>query len=156
MREIKFRGKRLDNGEWLYGNLVELRNPFNPNDAPACFIMPKEVNIAAPDSIAEQEVVDPDTVGQFTGLLDKNGREIYEGDVLLLPSNGKIDAYERGEELSQPNRLHFAVVWAKQCQGFGLCSPYEALFNAPDVAGMAAVDRMYIIGNIHDNPELMQ
>ena len=135
MREIKFRGKRLDNGEWLYGNLVELRNPFNPNDAPACFIMPKEVNIAAPDSIAEQEVVDPDTVGQFTGRIDKNGKDIYEGDILIEP--GIFD-------------LPRTVFWDHRFMRFGNIAPSTCGYIA-----LHDYSKPEVIGNIHDNPELL-
>ena len=136
MREIKFRGKRLDNGEWLYGNLVELRNPFNHEDSPACFIMPKEVNIADADSIAEQEVVDPGTVGQFTGLLDKNGKEIYEGDILIEPSIFDLPR---------------TVFWDHRFMRFGNISPSTCGYIA-----LHDYSKPEITGNIHDNPELLK
>lgn len=137
MREIKFRGKRLDNGEWLYGNLIELRNPFNQADSPVCFIMPKEVNIAEPDSIAEQEVVDPATVGQFTGLLDKHGEEIYEGDVVRTLS-GFVGYMRYNERFIR----------------FEVAAPHESYDNERNPDGVPR-ESWEVIGNIHDNPELL-
>lgn len=71
MREIKFRGKRLDNGEWIEGDLLRMNGHW--------FIFPDP----APEGIDKYEV-DPATVGEFTGLKDKNGKEIYEGGPLVF------------------------------------------------------------------------
>ena len=163
MREIKFRGKRLDNGEWVYGNLVELRNPFNHEDSPACFIMPKEVNIADPDSIAEQEVVDPATVGQFTGRLDSEGREICEGDVIKVIHSF---ALAFGCNRKQKIRGAYDLEWQKDDfgqDGVTYFRNYQIELGRRDfwIGRNGSVQHPlrnlsgFIIGNIHDNPELL-
>lgn len=147
MREIIFRGRK-SNGEWVYGDLVTVETTYG---------RPSRKEILPFDAVLFENTkeVEEDTIGQFTGLHDKNGKEVYEGDILLLPANTKVKAYEKGDFVEDKFVQRFAVVWAKQCQGYGLCQPYEAKFEAPYVVGMAAVDRMFVIGNIHDNPELL-
>jgi uncharacterized phage protein (TIGR01671 family) len=66
MRDIKFRGKRLDNGEWAYGDLTHYED---------------QVWIGMDDGRPEHEV-DPSTVGEFTGITDLNNKEVYEGDIV--------------------------------------------------------------------------
>ena len=119
MREIKFRGKHLD--KWLYGSLH-----MNESGQPA---------IATPSSF-HFRCVDPDTVGQYTGLKDADGREIYEGDVVR---------YENCICLVVYNSTRFAS-FALRKDGWAFDHYFGEAFEASECQ---------VIGNVHDNPSLL-
>lgn len=126
-RQIKFRGKSLNNGEWFYGNLfigdVDGRTHISTTKR-GC------LNI------------DPDTVGQFTGLLDKNGKEIYEGDILLV--------YEVWHGETGKVKIYNEVGIKDGCFGYiGEVSGELLPFCDNKVTEEIA-------GNIHDNHELLK
>lgn len=121
MRTIKFRGKRLDNGEWVHGSLAETHGKL--------FIgIPTDLD--NPVYMMDWHEVDSNTVGQFTGLLDKNGKGIYEGDVLGYPEDEDF--------------LFEIVIFKDGC--FMVKDIYTTI-------AMNTIDTEYrtIIGNIHDN-----
>lgn len=142
MREIKFRGKREDDGKWVYGDLIQaqsgatsIRANLNPYDIDNDFRIVRGRVIS----------VNPDTVGQHTGLKDKNGKEIYEGDIvktpLLDPIFGDIlaDAWCNAEIKFQ--------------NGSFVVSYYKGSHN---IYLQDLCDKIKIIGNIHDSPELLK
>lgn len=126
MREIKFRGKRLDNGEWIYGSL--LVSHFKDDKKERYFITQFSGNYTF------EHEVDPATVGQYTGLKDKNGKEICEGDILLDESGTyAVVGYSMGA---------FYVDFG---EGFDLQYFAECIHEICEV-----------VGNIHDDPELLK
>lgn len=127
MRETKFRGKRLDNGEWIEGDLLRMNGHW--------FIFPDP----APEGI-DKYAVDPATVGEFTGLKDKNGKEIYEGDVMEIPETD-FNAEIIGRVLFEEDAYYIIPL-----RGGHLWGLHWSL-RKHDAK---------IIGNIHDNPELLK
>lgn len=129
-REIKFRGKLLKNGEWCYGSLLIWEDG-------ECYILEKSDSSYA---VWKREIA-PDTVGQFTGLHDANGKEIYEGDVIIEDKDPTI------LEIVFRDGIFFAAIGNTRGE-----NPFM------NCALRVILDRRktYIIGNIYDNPELLK
>lgn len=133
MREIKFRGKRIDTGEWVYGYYAYHKDYGKGRDTHRIYEVYAESD---PEVIfTNYHEVAPDTVGQFTGLYDADGKEIYEGDIF------QVKAYEPKYE------VYFADGMFQYRQIGSL--------NRPMFLRRINIDS-YIIGNIHDNPELLK
>ena len=124
MREILFRGKRTDNGEWIEG---DLKQAFRGNQLSSCGIM------KTPTAYCWR--VDPETVGQYTGLTDKNGTKIFEGDILTIENEG----------------VYAAIKYNESNAAF-----YVEDEDHEDYLGEAWETDVVIIGNIHDNTELLK
>lgn len=118
MKPIKFRGKCLNGGEWIYGSLIyrHIESPENgvPTECIAAYILEHELD-------AYEVEVDPDTIGQFTCAYDRNGKEIYGGDVI----NDVINNYE------------YSVFWDTDNHSWHIAEWYN-------------LENYEIVGNIHD------
>lgn len=121
MREIKFRGKRLDNGVWVEGSLLQ-------DDYGVCVI------VEFVDHHEQWHEVDPDTVGQYTGMKDKNGEEICEGDIV-----------------EWENMMGTKMCSVIAYRGRGFC--FVDAHNKPEEIWCYVFKK---IGNIHDNPEMLK
>lgn len=125
-RAIKFRGKRAENGEWCYGSLLVWPDG-------ECTILEKSDN----SNVMWKREIDPDTVGQFTGVHDCKGREIYEGDILFMGrDNGKKIYNEVGIKYGC-----FGYIGEVTGKLIPFCN-YDVTEN--------------IAGNVHDNHELLE
>lgn len=141
MREILFRGKKKDSGELVYGDLIQL-----DKESPYWYILPEGISSEMYEdepyhfrqndvmcSVALARVI-PDTIGQFTGLTDKNGKKIFEGDIVKakIVYSGLVNVFTKEE-----------IVVVKYIEG---C--FYPLYDY-------VKKEIEVIGNIHDNPELL-
>lgn len=135
MRTIKFRGKSEDNSEWFYGFLQKYQEK-HASRLCVCAVSVRTWKDALLYSVK------PDTVGQFTGLFDKNGKEIFEGDILCWDVNNLlyVVTFESG--------MFYASI--KECN--------EGMIGGFSLHQLTEYDygKCEIVGNIHDNPELLK
>ena len=120
MREILFRGKRLDDGEWVYGDLKQTG------------IIHKFSIVYKDEDYLHVRVVDPETVGQFTGLKGMSNRKIFEGDIIVNSEYTGVVKYSEEDAMYTVdlNGIKYDFSWLEA----GMCE---------------------VIGNIHDNPDLI-
>ena len=133
IREILFRGKRTDNSEWVKGYYLNQRESLT--DKKACYI-------ATNNGYGFNYIsVDPSTVGQYTGLTDKNGTRIFEGDIIEI-----VDIFNE--------TIRGVVYWCNGAFWAGCTTPdgNESFHGI----GYLPVECAHIIGNIYDNPELLK
>lgn len=152
MRQIKFRGKRLDNGEWRVGSLLNIEDTYFIIEDDDFSFDYRDENTHFWFNAQEQEV-EPNTIGQFTGLYDRNGKEIYEGDIIkhdilctvvydiigIAEAIGVIEWHQTG---------FIFKVFENNINGTG------CYFKSDQQTEIEKT--VEVIGNIHDNPELIK
>ena len=164
MREILFRGKRIDNGEWVYGGCVFTENKV-------CLIYNQTHSIDLQGFTVEEN-----SVGQYTGLTDKNGEKIFEGDIVryyhhkksLVPVTDitpEEDHYGRDEESGLPlayrttkiirykGHVELDPICGMMINLKNRCEWWRNLNYEDDSINS---DRLEVIDNIYDNPELLE
>ena len=130
MREILFHGKRADNGEWVEGFYLYT----NENTQPVII-----------DMECCSNVITPETVGQFTGLTDRNGKKIFEGDICKFK---RFNDVHIGKVVFNVTTASF-IMWYQPIVGaYGEKATQKML--------LSVCDNIEVVGNIHDNPELME
>ena len=150
IREVIFRGKQTDNGEWIEGAY----SPFHLNfgereEKPHIIIISDDEDI---DGLWCEVI--PETVGQYTGLTDKNGVRIFEGDILDVSSDvayGGVAVHRLG---------YFVVEYHDGCfMKSALDDPQLSFFDNAKRKGLyhfISTDIHKIVGNIHDNPDILK
>lgn len=131
MRNIKFRGKTgtTEGKKWVYGYLYKIKSFFS-----------EDYQYFIKNEHLQETSVDEDTIGQYTGLKDKNGKEIYEGDIVRTKYMDKT-----------------FIVWVEYSDEYAefVTKCKEILFFDEPLSDIGRADRE-VIGNIYDNPELLE
>lgn len=148
MREILFKAKQIDNGEWIEGSLIDL-----DIDSGYCYIVQpyKKASILPIIFLItdRMKLVDPETLCQFTGLCDKNGNKIWENDIIKyhfgeIYAPIKYGYYQNCFDSQKTEHVGFYVDWTgDKCLRKDLGYWIDMVYAMP-------------VGNIFDNPELLQ
>lgn len=133
MRDILFRGKRVDNEEWVYGNLITV---YSYGEIVSTSIMGQS-------TVAENIAVRFDTVGQYTGLFDKNMNKVFEGDKVCVETlSSSCKPIKMSGVIERSNGV-FSIAWDKKEYG-------RRSLNSLDF------DKIEVIGNIYDTPKVVR
>lgn len=127
MREILFRAKRIDNGEWVEGQYTYILNPYTESGGPIKHLICNGTNVF-------NDEIDPETLCQYTGLKDKNGNRIWENDILYCGMNLRVSWHTQ------------KASWVLSKKGWMYNHFFGESVEPEDVE---------VIGNFFDNPELL-
>ena len=165
MREILFRGKSAEDGKWFTGQLLHFKSPVSE----------KELNVVVEGcewddsnewfNIGRRAKVVPETVGQYTGLTDRNGKKIFEGDIIRYADLYDYNCYL--ESIDNPevyDNIDLGNIWTIDEVVYGIKVGYPAFdlnkhdFETNGLSELSESGQYFyeVIGNIHDNPELLK
>lgn len=137
MREVLFRGKRVDNGEWITGNYIKAGYHWHKYGKHEDWIVTSAIQNGGFINLCGRGAVIPETVGQFTGLTDKNGKKIFEGDIV---KHSGIVGVIRFEMFSATFLIFEDRDHAERLDNISRFGEYG----------------LQVVGNIHDNIELLE
>lgn len=154
-REILFKAKRIDNGEWVEGQYAYITNPLTEDGKPIKHLICNGTNIF-------NDLIDPDTLCQYTGLTDKNGKKIWENDILIGHGNDKdLSKVSFGKfyviDAETLRRVDEVIGWhteAIETDALSKCEPFCLPMPLTDFYIERSEFEVY--GNIFDNPELLE
>lgn len=149
MRDILFRGKRLDNGEWVEGDYFRKYIYDRYDNGSLHYLIGWQVTDNDGEKFNDYEDVDPDTVGQYTGMKDKNGKKIFEGDIFKDYSGIFRSVFRVPGGLAfEDNPVSF---------GYDHRAPVYPYSSIAEMQNASWLSRYCeIIGNIHDHPDLLK
>jgi uncharacterized phage protein (TIGR01671 family) len=146
MKDIIFRGKEIKTGEWIFGSYSKIK---------ATGLTDARTTIDNDEFLHD---VSPETVGQYTGLKDKNGVKIFEGDIIL--SNGEKNRYEVKIGEFSPFLFNAFLKEMELTADYKIIGVYAKSLDNKDIVGeecfIPIPNKIEVISNIHDNPELLE
>jgi uncharacterized phage protein (TIGR01671 family) len=151
MREILFRGKRIDNGEWTTGYYVEAKHRWHKHGIHKEWIVCSAAANGGWFALHEKHAVKCETVGQYTGLTDKNGKKIFEGDILSIAKT--MDGWGKYYVPPLEYPVNVIVKWDFCAWMWETLCADKRYITFPEAWCHYECE---VIGNVVDNPELLE
>lgn len=155
-RAMLFRGKRLD-GDWVIGQYIKACAHWHKRGIHEDWIVVGAIQNGGMINILGRFAVIPETVGQFTGLCDKNGNKIFEGDIVKVTYTEQRQY--QGVSYQDEHSCVEEVIYSEKSACFMLkimCEDIPLYRPLHNFGSLANIKELEVIGNIYDNPELLE